>query len=225
MDQRQVALEFAQTQKQKKPYQAEEGRMRKIEQKMIDYIDKKLAENGLAQEHIANKNMRGLMVEAAKACVGIREATGKNDGPMVELIQETVGGHSREFWCMSFVQTIIAYAEVKTGIKSKVPAGEYCTTIFKQVKKDNPELLVKFNPLAGAIIIWQHGDTSAGHTGIVLDCDEDIFFAVEGNASGFLKLEQAQSGSVNRNGNGVFYAKRNRKGDGDMKVIGFIKPI
>jgi hypothetical protein len=125
---------------------------------------------------------------------------------------------------MSFQQTLISYSEIKTGIACKLLATEHCLTLFNWVKKNHPEMLVKNNPLSGAIAIWQHGDTQKGHTGLVLDSDENIFYAVEGNASGYLSKEKAISGKINREGNGVFYTKRSRAGDGNMKLLGFIKP-
>ena len=193
---------------------------RSIRMEMVSFLDERLAGNGLAKLHIANKNPRGLMVEAAKVCVGIKEATGKNDGVMVNLIQDTVGDASELPWCMSFVQTMLAYAEVKTGIASKLPATEGCLDLFRWVKRNDPSMFVKYNPLSGAIIIWRHGKTENGHTGLVLDCDEGMFHAVEGNTSGYL----SKDAPVDRNGNGVFYTARSRYGNGDMAIMGFIKP-
>ena len=197
-----------------------------IRPEMVKFIDGKLMDNGLAKHHVQNKNPRGLMVEAIRVCVGITEKTGKNDGFMVELIQDTVGGVSNEAWCMSTQQTILAYAELKTGIKSPLLATEHCLTLFRWVKQNRPDLLVKYNPLPGAITIWRHGNTENGHTEMVLDADETIFHAVGGNTSGYLSMPEAIYGNkVNREGNGLFYTLRSRHGDGDMKVMGFIKPF
>ena len=90
---------------------------------MVKWLDEKLASNGLAQHAIKTKNARVLLVEAAKACVGIREATNRNDGPMVELIQSTVGGSNREAWCLSFVQTMVAYVELRSKLVSRLEAA------------------------------------------------------------------------------------------------------
>jgi hypothetical protein len=192
--------------------------MRQIEQKMIDYLDGKLATNGLAQDAIAKKLPRALLVEAAKMCVGITEKTGRNDGPMVELIQETIGGHGGEAWCMAFMQTCIAYVEQKLGVVSLLAASEHCMTVWN----DSPRLQrVQYNPLPGAIVIWRHGSSTNGHTGVVLACDENEFHAVEGNTTG----GENAKGEVVRDGGGVHFTVRNRKGNGDMKVMGFLKPF
>lgn len=200
--------------------------MRKIQIELSQLIDTKLLMNGLAQEHIKNKNPRGLVIEAAKSCVGQREATGKNDGKFVSLVQKTVDNlASGEAWCMAFVQTMIAYAELKTGIKSPLLATEHCLTLWGDTKAKYPDQLVKISPLSGAIVIWQHGNTANGHTGFVLDCDETQFSAIEGNASGYLVPVNLVDSKVNREGNGVFYTRRSRDGNGDMKILGFIKPF
>jgi hypothetical protein len=191
---------------------------RQIEPKMVAFLDEKLKSNGLAQHAIEAKDARLLATEAAKVCVGIREKTGNNDGPMVELIQETIGGHDHEAWCQSFVQTCIAYAELKTGIKSPLVAGEHCLSVWE----DTPHAQrVKMNPLPGALCIWRHGNSSNGHTGIVLGADEETMHLVEGNTT----AGQTPEGKVVREGGGVYYTVRSRKGSGDMHVVGFLRPF
>lgn len=73
--------------------------MRKEVKPLIAMIDKKLASNGLAQQAIANRDPRTLVWLAATALVGIKEATGKNDGYEVGLIQSVVGGADKWPWC------------------------------------------------------------------------------------------------------------------------------
>lgn len=184
--------------------------MRNIEKKMIEFLDAKLASNGLAQEAIANKDARTVFRLAAESCVGIKE-TSHNGGAMVELIQETVGGADKEPWCMSFVQTCLAYAEKKTGVKSPIVAGEHCLTVWRESPKN---MRVKIAPLPGAIIIWQHGKSEAGHTGLVLEYGTRSMSTVEGN-----------TGSDMREGDGVYLKSRSKTANGKMKVVGFLKPF
>ncbi|MFM6929950.1 MAG: hypothetical protein ACKOX6_15880 [Bdellovibrio sp.] len=204
--------------------------MRSLRPEMIKFFDDKLKNNGLAQHAIDTKDARLLFTEAAKVCVGIREKTGNNDGPMVELIQKTVDGvASRESWCMAFVQTCLAYAELKTGLTSPIFCSEHCMTTFRKTSKNQR---VKYNPLPGAIVIWQHYDldektgtitpTDQGHTGIVLGADELIFTAVEGNTT---SGSNGANGPVVREGGGVYYTTRNRIKNGTMIVEGFLKPF
>lgn len=191
---------------------------RQIEPKMIAYLDEKLKDNGLAQRAIEMRDARLLFVLAAQACVGIREVGGNNRGPLVELIQETIGGHSREAWCMAFVQTLIAYVEYKLGIVSRLPAGEHCLTVLDQAPSD---LIVKFFPLPGAIPIWQHGSSMNGHTGIFLESEDGYMMCIEGNTESGLSL----TGRIERDGGGVYHTKRSMKRNGDMHVRAFLKPF
>jgi hypothetical protein len=190
---------------------------RHIQPDMVAFIDKKLAGNGLADLAIKNKDARTLMRLAAQVCVGIREIGGNNTGPMVTLIQKTVGGPDHVAWCMSFVQTCIAYAELKTGVKSPVFVSEHCQTVWRETPVAQR---VKFLPLAGAVVIWRHGTSSSGHTGIVDSCDTKTFHAFEGNTeSGIV------AGKVERDGGGIYWTSRSLEGTGDMHILGFLKPF
>lgn len=191
--------------------------MRKIEKKMIEYIDKRLALNGAAQNAISKKDARSLFIYAAESLVGIREKGGNNKGPMVELIQETIGNASGEAWCMSFVQTCLAYAEVKTGVTSPIVASETCTHVWDTSPKKQR---VKIAPLPGAIIIWQRKGSWQGHTGIVTEFKGKTFEAVEGNTE-----SGVANGEVMRDGGGVYITERTLKGYGIMKLLGFLKPF
>lgn len=190
---------------------------------MVLFLDKKLEGNGLAEQAIKDKNPRQLMIEAAKACVGIREKTNNNDGPMVELIQETIGLAGNEAWCMSFVQTMIAYAEFKTKVESPIHPSEHCLTVWGKTPKKQR---VKTHPLPGAIAIWQHGKSSNGHTGVVLGADNKVFSAVEGNTT------SGKAGDkIVRDGGGVYFTERSMQKFPEvtqktgMILVGFLKPF
>lgn len=194
--------------------------MRKIEQKMIAYIDSKLAGNGSAQHAIENKTAREVFGYAMECLVGVREHGGNNRGPLVELIQETVGSHSGEAWCMSTIQTAIAYAEVKCGVVSRFPATEHCLTAWKTAPK---ELHVEFSPLKGAVIIWQHGTSSNGHTGMFIEAlKSNIMSTIEGNTN---SGNEDGHGAIIRDGGGVYKTARSMLPGGEMHLLGFLKPF
>ena len=184
---------------------------RSIENKMVLWLDNKLANNGLAQNAIKNKDARTLFRLAAECCVGIKE-TSNNSGPMVELIQETIGSAVKESWCMSFIMTCLAYAEVKTGIKSSVFPSELCTEVWNKTPKF---LRVKKIPAPGAITVWQRGSTIYGHTGVMLEWQDNKFISCEGNTSDL---------SVS-NGDCVAVKSRSSKATGALKVLGWLKPF
>ena len=194
--------------------------MREIKSELIDFIDQKLSHIGAAQEAIKNKNSRKVFVFAAEALLGIREATGNNDGKMVELIQETIGGHGHEPWCMSYVQSCLAYAEVKTETQSPIIASEHCWTVWK----DTPIIQrVRLKPKRGAIIIWNYPPGVNGHTGIV-DEYENVkgkMLTYEGNTTSGINPD----GTIEREGGGTYMAERSIRGSVKMKLLGFLKPF
>jgi hypothetical protein len=187
---------------------------------MIKYLDEKLAKNGAAQKAIADKDARSVMAYALEALVGVREATGRNDGPLVDLIQDTIGDSGIEPWCMSFIQTGIGYAEIKTGITSPVFASEHCMTVWNKTPKKQR---VKIAPLKGAICIWVKGKGPSGHTGMVIEFGhrKGRMRLVEGNTNSGLNKD----GSIEREGGGVYMTERSTSRDGSMRVVGFLKPF
>jgi len=191
---------------------------RSLEKELFAEFDKKMRTNPMAMEAIKRDMPRPLLCEVAKSQIGVREIGGNNNGPMVRLYSMTIGSHSREAWCMAFVESCIAYVETKMNIKSPLFPSEHCMTVWNETSKTQR---VKYHPLAGAVVIWRHGTSSSGHTGILLDCDEKMFHAVEGNTEGGVSTR----GSVVRDGGGVYLSARNKTGTGSMKVVGFLKPF
>jgi hypothetical protein len=185
---------------------------------MERYLDIKLQRNGLAQDAMKRKDARLLFRLAAEACVGITEASGRNDGKMVRLIQETIGSAVNEPWCMALVQTALAYAEKKCSVKSPIVHTEHCVTAWS---KTPTAQRVKTVPAPGAIAIWQDTGKMSGHTEIVISVDGDSFAAVGGNTSGTTKPGEA----VNRDGNACVYTVRSMKSSKKRKLLGFLKPF
>lgn len=190
---------------------------REILPEMAAWLDNKLRENGLAKLALVNKDPRTLMRLAAQACVGIREE-GENTGPLVSMLQDTVGGPDPWAWCMSFVQTCVAYAEDRTEVESLLPASEHCMTVWMRAPN---KIRTRFKPLPGAIPIWNKRGTLNGHTGI-LDCnDVKDFYTFEGNTSKGVD----HAGELVREGDGVYYCKRRLGPSASMVLKGFLKPF
>lgn len=187
--------------------------IREIKPDLVNYFNNKLAGNGLAQYAAREKDARLLFGLAMESAVGIVEVGGNNSGPLVQLIQRTVGGASKEPWCMALVQSALAYAELLTQVKSPIAVSEHCMTVWRET----PEIQrVKASPLKYAIVIWRHGNTDSGHTGCAVESDHRQWFrTVEGNTNG--------DGS--RDGDGVYYKKRDWIRNGDLIRVGFLKPF
>ncbi|KIO75566.1 hypothetical protein TH53_19700 [Pedobacter lusitanus] len=133
-----------------------------------------------------------LAIKYALSQVGVREATGKNDGPAVESYLSSVGLGKGYSWCMAFVYWcfnksakdlslknplyktggVLKEWEASTGRKSKVPT-------------------------VGSVMILDYGK-GLGHTGIVYGIDGLYVLTIEGNTN--------DNGS--REGIGVFKKKR-----------------
>lgn len=154
------------------------------------------------------------LVKEAKKWVGVKEKGGNNRGPEVEMFQKAVDGKaSKEAWCMAFVQYCIKQIEHGFNAKSKVYKSEHCLTTYG----NSPDSIKLENPEVGCVIIWRHGESSNGHTGIVTEIiDKDWVRVCEGNTGN-------PDDVVEREGDGVFLKKRSVHGAGEMKVWGYLK--
>lgn len=192
---------------------------RKIESKMLGFLDAKLSGNGACQHAKIVRDSRAVFCFAMEAMVGIRENGGNNKGPLVELIQETVGGHSGEAWCLSTVMTALAYAEWNTQTKSPLPATEHCMTLWQTVPKN---MHVVSQPRRGAIAIYNYVGTSRGHTGVFLEeIEENVMLCVEGNTTRGI----SDTDEIVRDGGGVYLTKRSMIPKAPMTLVGFLKPF
>jgi hypothetical protein len=150
----------------------------------------------------------------AEEYIGVREA-GNNGGPEVMKFQMAVDGKaSGESWCMCFVQYCVMELEHKAQKRSNIFHAEHCLTVWNK----SPEELRRPEPEPGYIVIWRHGKTTNGHTGIVTKViDADHFETIEGNT--------ADSSVVDPDGDGVYRKIRHRHPAGEMQIVGFLCPF
>lgn len=169
-----------------------------------------------------NEVAYGLLLNEANSWIGTKESP-TNKGQLVELFQKVVDGKAQgEAWCMAFVQWCvrraykqfaIAHPHVSGYLDNVLFASEHCLTVWHKT----PALARTTNPYPGCIVIWQHGDTSSGHTGIVVAMlPGDKMATIEGNTG--------SGQGVVREGDGVYSRVRSIKGEGNMKVVGFLEP-
>lgn len=154
-----------------------------------------------------------MLIAESLSYIGVMEH-GKNKGEFVQMFQSHIGAAVQEPWCMSFVQFCIAKIDTLCAFfdstRSKIFQSEHCLTVWnntdQSLKRDKPE--------PGFVVIWRHGASSSGHTGIVVKVKEDKILTVEGNTN--------VAGS--REGDGVYLKERNKNFNGDLNLVGFIDP-
>jgi hypothetical protein len=128
------------------------------------------------------------IIAAAKSIIGQHEKAG-NSGfvdPLFEKRMQQVGWLKFQAWCAYTVELI--WKEAFTDKHSlytlidKLFSGSALATWnnFKQSKQFSTGQI----PKAGAIAIFQHGRSSQGHTGVVVEVlKPNVFAAVEGNTN------------------------------------------
>lgn len=148
------------------------------------------------------------LVEVAQKYVGVKEKGGDNKGPEVERFQKAVDGKAQgEPWCMAFVQFCIKEAK----LQSKIFESEHCLTVWNKTPK---EQRLK-EPVPGCLVIWQYGDTTNGHVGIVTAVFKNSIHTIEGNTG--------DGKGIVREGDGVYARNRSRAGSQQMKILGYLK--
>jgi hypothetical protein len=158
------------------------------------------------------KLWRPIMSCVAKAFADTTEDTNSNDGDLIKMMQKTVDGNaSGEAYCMAFVQTVIAYVESSLSMRSPLISTEGVLALW-----NSPSTAPYKNksPLPGYIAIWQHGQSSNGHSGIVIRVTDSYFKCIEANSHGPDGITQ-----------GIFVHDRLFSGDGNMRLLGFLSPF
>lgn len=120
---------------------------------------------------------------------------------------------------MSFIQFCVRHVDYlceaawPSWAKCQLPSSEHCLSVWRNAPLENRTQ----TPEPGCIIIWQHGETEQGHTGIV----ERVF------SNGKLGVIEGNTNAdevVNREGDGVYRKVRDTNAAGPMKVVGYLLP-
>jgi hypothetical protein len=123
------------------------------------------------------------LLEIASAQVGLKETSGKNDGPEIEKFT----GGRQEPWCAHFVAWCFRESghplvhDYKPSLKVANPLASvsYLKSIFQKY------YLLVDTPLPGDVVFFSsRGNSDAGqgrHCGIVESISSDSFQSIEGN--------------------------------------------
>lgn len=127
--------------------------------------------------------------------VGIKEATGNNDGKEVEMFLKSVGLGKGYSWCAAFVSYCIKNSNSSYRPLSAV-AQKFITK--NSIKAD---VKTKLDTNYEYVAIWKRGTTPFGHIGFIEKQNANVFHTIEGNTSAGTKGSQS-------NGDGVYRRKR-----------------
>lgn len=129
--------------------------------------------------------------------IGVREATGHNDGKDVEKYLRATGLGKGYPWCAAFVRWNFDQSDVKTTITAWAPSAHNAKYIIYKSLRFNTE------PRQGDVVtFWYPNLGRIGHTGFFdYRVNDRVYESVEGNTNG--------QGS--REGNGVYRKRRSFK--------------
>jgi hypothetical protein len=135
----------------------------------------------------------------------------------------SVGWYSGAAWCAYFVKAFFTqfYSFDKDFINKNF--GALAVGNFNNIKKLNNSKWVADgtnNPQAGDIVVWRKGNTSLGHTGIILEVDDNSVTTLEGN---YGIGNQREGDKVAK----IKYSKSSFKigSGGELKILGFIRRV
>lgn len=189
---------------------------RALDPRLKAFLDAKVAV--AAHDHLGVLAPWQYLVMAAHSCLGVIEEGGDNKGAMVELFQSTCGTPQGQAWCLDFVQSMLAWVEQMTGLKSPLNASEGVVPFWL----GSPPVCRVTWPQPGDIVCYEFGTTGLGHCGIVIGNVEQtatlkVWQTIEGNTG--------PSGIIEREGDGVYLKSRKRGGSDSFRELGFLRPF
>lgn len=152
-------------------------------------------------------------LQVARSFIGVTESGGNNRGPEVKMFLASVGLGQGHAWCAAFVSYCLTKASVTYPTKRTAGARNFIST---RSIKARDVLSGRVTPESGWLVIWQHGNSWAGHIGFVVDWKKGVGQTIEGNTS-------SGKGSQ-RDGDGV-YARNRSIAPGNTFRITHFEPV
>jgi hypothetical protein len=146
-----------------------------------------------------SEDPRQEIIAVAKGLLGTTEATGKNDGPVIEKIQAATGNKKGDPYCASFNY----YVYREAGYGQLVPRSAWSPSWVARPTWTRAQGGRRPQP-ADAFGIWFASKERVAHTGLVLQWGEESVVTLEANTS-----PGASAGSAaDRNGDGIWSKRR-----------------
>ncbi len=170
--------------------------MRQIQILLIGFL---LTCTGLSGRADVCVDDRACVVGELQSCLGVREKTGKNDGPEVESFLASVGLGKGYAWCGAFLNKCFQTCSADTPKSAAWSPAWFPDSkiIFRHADLYSGK--VYKNPQPGDVIgLYYPRLKRVGHVGAVIEWGAKTVRTIEGNTSG--------GGS--REGDGVYYMVR-----------------
>lgn len=122
-------------------------------------------------------------LQIAKDNLGKREATGRNDGPFVRMLQRWAANGAAwmegQPWCVAHATYCIAQAHRALGTKPRIPEKTSTSRLYNWLKREG---LLLSKPVPGCIGMVIGGPTGHSHTFLVANVTPDgIVHGIDGN--------------------------------------------
>lgn len=155
-------------------------------------------------------------LDTAYSYVGLKEATGHNDGYHIEKFLKLVGRKKGDSWCAAFVSYClevnnIREPSIRSGLARDFTKSKYVIDA-KNVYLD----LVKVN--SGDLVVWKKGNSIYGHIGFVINWNQTKGTTIEGNTSSGQKGSQSD-------GDGVYIRNRKIEPMNYFRITWFVRVI
>lgn len=121
-------------------------------------------------------------LQVAKGFLGVREATGHNDGTQVNAFQRYVARGAAwllgQPWCVCFVIYCVKKAAGALGVTSRLPLTASSSELYRWYLAHG---LLLAKPKPGCVGLVRGGKTGHEHAFLVHDVDGETLVTVEGN--------------------------------------------
>ena len=113
--------------------------------------------------------------------VGVREATGKNDGAEVERFLANCGFKKGAHWCGAFVYTCFLEAGIRPKVRQPAYSPSWFTDTSKVVYRKTWQKTDYKSKKGQVLGLWYPDLNRIGHIGFIDSEDKTNYHTVEGN--------------------------------------------
>lgn len=155
--------------------------------------------SAISQPLLTKENqLRTDLVNAAEQYVGVREATGKNDGAEVEKILSSVGLKKGQPWCAALMTQCYNDVQIPNPRSGYSPDWFRTNVVYKRTQKTITEFQYQKGQVFG---LYFESKGRVAHVGMLISETKFSYVTIEGNTN--------NGGS--RDGDGCYKMIRNKR--------------